>query len=337
MPFAELVGHARPLGLLSRSIARGTLPPSLLLTGPAGVGKRCAAIAVAQALNCLAPVRGDDRLPIDACGRCSPCRRIVKASHPDFLLLEPGDSGNIKIDPVREALEATAYLPFEARTRVVLVDEAEQVLPEAQNALLKSLEEPPRATVFVLVTSQPETLLPTIRSRCSRIRFGRLDAADVAALLMRHEKMEPAEAHAAAAVAEGSPGRALERRTRGFRTAREAALGALRSAAGRGGWPERMRAAAVLAPKSGSSGERDELATRVRLLATLVRDAALVRQQGSGQALANADLAAEIERIAPAFDAERSVRAFAAADQALAALRRNASPKIVAPWLVVHL
>lgn len=336
MPFSELVGHARPLGLLARSVARGTLPPSLLLTGPAGVGKRCAAVAVAQALNCLAPVR-DGALPIDACGRCSPCRRIAKGSHPDFLLLEPGESGNIKIDPVREALEATAYLPFEARVRVVVIDDAEQVLPEAQNALLKSLEEPPRATVFVLVTSQPETLLPTIRSRCSRVRFGRLAAGEVAGLLIKREKMDPVEAHAAAAVAEGSPGRAIERRTRGFRTAREAALAALRAAAGTGGWPERMRAATLLAPKSGTSGEREELATRVRLLATLVRDAALVRQQGSVRPLANADLAEEIERLAPAFDAGRAVRAFEAADQALAALRRNASPKIVAPWLVVHL
>ncbi len=334
MPFSDIIGHARSLGLLSRSIALGTLPPSLLLTGPAGVGKRRAALAVAQALNCLAPVRGG-QFPIDACGRCSPCRRIAKLSHPDFLLLEPGDSGNIKIDAVREALEATAYLPFEARARVVVVDEAERVLPEAQNALLKSLEEPPRATFFVLVTSQPETLLPTIRSRCSRVRFGRLAPAEVASLLMGREKMDAAEAHAAAAVAEGSPGRALERRTRGFRAAREAALGALRAAAGRS-WQDRMRAAATLAPKT-ASGEREELATRIRLLATLLRDAALVGQHGADAVLANADLAGEIERIAPAFDAGRAARAFEAADFALAALRRNASPKIVAPWLVVHL
>ncbi len=191
--------------------------------------------------------------------------------------------------------------------------------------------------MFVLVTSQPETLLATIRSRCSRVRFGRLSPAEVAGLLIEREKMDPSEAHAAAAVAEGSPGRALERRTRGFRAAREAAMSALRAAAGRPSWPDRMRAAAALAPKSGSSGERDELATRIRLLATLLRDVALVRQHGGGQALANADLAGEIERIAPAFDADRAVRAFAAADFALAALRRNASPKIVAPWLVVHL
>ncbi|MBP1636836.1 MAG: dnaX 2, partial [Acidobacteria bacterium] len=333
MPFSELVGHARPLGLLSRSIARGTLPPSLLFAGPAGVGKHLAAVAVAQALNCLAPVRGG-AFPLDACGRCSPCRRIAKSSHPDVLRLEPGDSGNIKIDTVREALEATAYLPFEARCRVVLVDEAERVLPEAQNALLKSLEEPPRGTVFILVASQPETLLPTIRSRCSRVRFGRLSAAEVAGLLVRREKMDPADAHAAAAVADGSAGRALASRTRGFKAARDAALGALRAASGPASWPEKLRAAASLVPRSGSSGEREELATRVRLLATLVRDAALVAEGGGGEELANGDLAGEIERIAASFDADRSVRAFAAADVALAALRRNASPKIVGPWLV---
>jgi DNA polymerase III subunit delta' len=337
MPFSELVGHVRPLGLLSRSIARGTLPPSLLFTGPAGVGKRLAATAVAQALNCLAPVHGGD-LPIDACGRCSPCRRIARAAHPDFLVLEPGDSGNIKINPVREVLESTAYRPFEARWRVVVVDEAERLLPDAQNALLKSLEEPPRASVFILVASQPETLLVTVRSRCSRVRFGRIAPALVADLLMRREKMDAADAHAAAVVAEGSPGRALQSRTRAFRTARDAALGALRSAAGRrASWQDKLRAASVLAPKSGSSGEREELATRVRLLATLVRDTAFVSQGGTGQGLVNADLGGEIEQIAAAFDADRAVRAYAAADFALAALKRNASPKIVAPWLVVHL
>ncbi len=194
MPFSEVVGHARPLGLLSRSIARGSLPPSLLFTGPEGVGKRLAAVAVAQALNCVSPkveaeVWGKaPALPYDACGTCSACRRIARGTHPDVVVLQPGDNGAIKIEPIREVVAAAGYRPFEGRRRVVVVDEADRLTTDAQDALLKSLEEPPASSAFILTSSRPETLLATVRSRCSRLRFGRLAAADVARLLVeRHE------------------------------------------------------------------------------------------------------------------------------------------------------
>ncbi len=88
--------------------------------------------------------------------------------------IEPGETGSIKVDQVREAIDRTAYRPFEGRRRVVIVDDADAMQLEAQNALLKTLEEPPSASMFVLVTSRPDVLLPTVRSRCQRLRFGRL-------------------------------------------------------------------------------------------------------------------------------------------------------------------
>src|SRR5512140_2068440 len=157
MPFSEVVGHARPLGLLSRSIARGSLPPSLLFTGPEGVGKRLVAMAVAQALNCVSPVvwnpasagfdggagggahlrGGAPSLPYDACGTCPACRRIARGTHPDVVLIEAPDTGPIKIEPIREVVAAAAYRPFEGRRRVVIVDEADRLNADAQDALLK--------------------------------------------------------------------------------------------------------------------------------------------------------------------------------------------------------
>ena len=98
--------------------------------------------------------------------------------------------GAIKVDQVREAIERAAYRPFEGRRRVVIIDEADALMIEAQNALLKTLEEPPPASVFVLVTSRPDVLLPTVRSRCQRLRFGRLAPADVAAVLMREPRLQ---------------------------------------------------------------------------------------------------------------------------------------------------
>src|SRR5438045_3980135 len=114
MPFRSIAGHRRIVDLLSRSIAGGSLPPSLIFSGPEGVGKRLAAVAVAQTLNCPSPVvgAGADR---DACGQCPACNRIARGVHPDVLTILPGDNGSIKIEQVREALERTIYRPFEGR------------------------------------------------------------------------------------------------------------------------------------------------------------------------------------------------------------------------------
>ncbi len=332
MPFAGVLGHSRPLGLLAGSIARGTLPPSLLFTGPEGVGKRLAAQAVAEALNCLSP-RGRD-----ACGSCAACRRIARGSHPDVLAIEPPEVGSTKIEVVRPAIAAAAYRPFEGRCRVVIVNDADRLTEDAANALLKSLEEPPGGTVFILVTARAEVLPPTVRSRCSQLRFGRLSASDVARFLIERQGLEAEEAHAVAAVADGRPGRALDAGTRAYRDGRAAALATLRAVSAAASPKVRVQAAAgLMAGKPSSAGERDELATRIAMLASLLRDVALMAYGGRGDQFANADLADDLAALGSSFDGRRASRAFAAADRALAALRRNASPKIVAAWLAVQL
>ena len=122
------MGHVRLIPLLARAVAGETLPPSLLFAGPSGVGKRLTAVAVAQALNCTkqqSPASGQSsvpaHLPIDACGRCPACTRIARGIHPDVLVVEPGDSGAIKIDQIREIVDQAPYRPFEGRRRVVII------------------------------------------------------------------------------------------------------------------------------------------------------------------------------------------------------------------------
>src|SRR5579863_9512568 len=112
MSFRDVIGHRRLVGLLARSIQRHSLPPSLIFAGPAGIGKRLTAVAVAQALNCPTPTTTLDG-EIDACGVCGACARIARGVHPDVLLIEPGDSGSIKIEQIRDAVDRTGYRPFE--------------------------------------------------------------------------------------------------------------------------------------------------------------------------------------------------------------------------------
>ena len=180
MQLRDIIGHRRLTTLIARAIERESLPPTLLFAGPSGVGKWAVARATAQAVNCLERVTGAD-LAVDACGKCRACDRIARGVHVDVIMLQPDDRASIKIDPVREVLSKTGFRPFEGRLRVVLIREADTLEPASQNALLKSLEEPPPGTMFILTTAVPGALLQTVRSRCMRLRFGRLPSASGAA------------------------------------------------------------------------------------------------------------------------------------------------------------
>ncbi len=361
MPFRDIVGHRTLLDLLARAVARGTLPPSLVFCGPEGVGKFRVAVALAQVLNCERPeprsagsdprelgrpvgsggagtagVEAAERGAhgIDACGTCGSCRRIERGVHADVAIVAPGASGVIKVDQVRGVVEHAAYRPFEGRRRVVIVDQADTMVDEAQNALLKTLEEPPTSSMFVLVTARPEALRPTVRSRCPRLRFGPLSLTDLVQALRARGVREGA-AQAAAAAAGGSLGRALALHAGDLKEAREKARRVLRLVATTTDVRRRLEGAREL---TGPEGDRAALARRLEAMAVLLRDVGLLSCRAETGLLVNADLAAGLRGLASAFGPERALRAFFAVDRALVALeQRNASPKIVADWLVCHL
>jgi DNA polymerase III subunit delta' len=329
--FRDIAGHEHLKPLIARAALRGTLPPSLIFAGPSGVGKRMAALALAQLVNCLSPVNED------ACGECASCRRIARGVHADVLIIKPGESGAIKIEQIRDAIERSAYRPFEGRRRVVIVDEAEQIIPAAQDALLKTLEEPPNGTTFVLVTSAPDLLLPTIRSRCQRLRFGRLSPADVARVLISSHGLSDTDAHTAAAVSDGSIGQALEGSSDAFVEARSAALELLQAVANHPAPARRIMGAGGLPGAGRGKADRNALGQSLRALATILRDLGILGSHSDPGALANADLRGNLEPLLRSFDTDRILRAYAAVDRALFALDRNASPKIVADWLAFQI
>jgi DNA polymerase-3 subunit delta' len=333
MPFADILGHARQRALLAAAVTRDTLPQSLLFAGPPGIGKRRAAVALAQRLNCTAPVDAD------ACGACASCTRIARGVHPDLLVLEPGESGAIKIAQVREAVDRAAYRPFEGRRRLVIIDDADALVVSAQHALLKTLEEPPSASVFVLISARPDALLATVRSRCSRLRFGPLTPAEVAAVLVRDRGIGDAEARVMAAEADGSVGQALALETADLAAARRMARALLECAARVQDPVRRVEAVKGLVggKKRPAPEERSQLAACLRSAGSMLRDLCALEAGADPETLANADVRDELADLGRAFDGERAVAAFAVVDRALGALERNASPKVVADWLAVRL
>ena len=342
MPFRDIVGHRGVATRIARAIARDTLPPSIILTGPDGVGKRLAALAIAEAMCCAEPRTDDAGFAIDACGACSACRRIGRGVFPDVVVVEPPDSasGTIAIDQIREVVEQAGYRPFEARRRVIVIDEADLIATQAQNALLKTLEEPPSASQFVLVTARPDMLLDTVRSRCPQLRFGLLADDDIARVLIDRHDIDPRLARASAASSGGSLGRALRSAVGELAVSRDAAVGLLESVAAARDNRARLDGAKAFSARSGArrapAADRAELRRRLRALATLLRDIEAVAA-GADAALANADLAQQLQALTPAYGGKRGLRSFRAVDEGIDALDRNVSPKTVADWVACHL
>jgi DNA polymerase-3 subunit delta' len=330
MPLAAIIGHAPIVSLLKQAVRRGSVPQSLLFAGPEGVGKRAVAVALAQAINCPKRGAGDD-----ACGKCSTCERIARGVHSDVVVVDRGEDASIKIDVVRErVLDAIGYRPFEAARRVFIIDSAEDLGDQAQDALLKTLEEPPPSAVLVLVTAYPDLLRPTIQSRCRRLRFGPLVEADVARVLAERHGLDARQARSLATASGGSVGRALAAQTGSLDEDREAAFALVAAVRGRVG--DRLRAAAALAKHDSDRRDREALADRLALVGSILRDLGAMAA-GRGDAIVNSDREADLRALAPAYDLRRVVAGYAALNHAEFALTRNAGPKIVADWIAVSL
>jgi DNA polymerase-3 subunit delta' len=186
MSFAHVVGHERCIAVLRRAIASARIPQAYLFCGPNNVGKTLSALTFAKAVNCAEPRAGAE-FP-DACDGCASCTKVAAGTHPDVTVVGPvtrlgsgeeTDGADIYVEGTMIRTEqvggliASAHLtPVEGRRKVFIVQHAEAMNDASANRLLKTLEEPPGATTFVLTTQSPSQLLPTIQSRCQWLRFG---------------------------------------------------------------------------------------------------------------------------------------------------------------------
>jgi DNA polymerase-3 subunit delta' len=204
MSFSDIRDQEIALRLLRNFLEHERIPNGLLFWGPGGAGKQLAALEFAKALNCKVG-------KFDACGQCVTCRKIDHGNHPDVRVLAPKDKSRmIKRDEIDEVNEFASLRPFESKWRIFILHDAERLNAVAQNHFLKTLEEPPGRSLFILLSEHPRMLLPTIRSRCQAVRFRALRRETVSELLRRERDLPPELADSIAEIAEGQMSRALD-------------------------------------------------------------------------------------------------------------------------------
>jgi DNA polymerase-3 subunit delta' len=332
--FQDFLGNTATVTHLRESVRSGRFPHSLILAGPRGSGKYTLALMLAKAVNCLRPTESDG-LP-DFCGVCSNCKRIAGSAnlnalveeavaaredlretdkretriliqtHPDLLVVPPDPPQLlIKLGQVRQAIHVAYYRPPVEARRAFTIFTSSAFMKEAANSLLKLLEEPPDHTTLILLTENPQELLPTIRSRAVIHRLGALPASELESLLaQRRPDLKPRDRALAARLAEGAVGRALSLDLAAWLSSREDALIILRtalrqSAASPSSQGEPDYSALFHATegyRAGADGQ-EKTVTLLRTLSSLVEDLLLI-VAGAPALIRNLDLSAELARLA---------------------------------------
>tara|TARA_R110002111_G_scaffold247140_4_gene310160 strand:- start:59312 stop:60367 length:1056 start_codon:yes stop_codon:yes gene_type:complete len=207
----QIRGHQSILEMLDRALSRSRMPHALLFAGDAGIGKKRIALHLAQCLFCLQTPASE----LTCCQECNSCKQMAAGTHPDLITVEcPPDKAILPLSLIiggddHRGREGVCYemslRPMLGNRRIAIIDDADKMNAESANALLKTLEEPTANYLMILIASEMDAILPTIRSRCQLIRFGRLSEEDVAELLLQQQLVD-SESQAAqiARLAEGS-------------------------------------------------------------------------------------------------------------------------------------
>ena len=272
MNLSDLVGHSPMLEQMMRSVQAGRIVHALLFVGPRGTGRHTAAGLLARAMLCT----GESK----PCGVCPACKMALSGNHPDLRLFT-SEKRSVGIDVVREMIDYLSLKPYAGGLHVAILEQAERMTANAQNALLKTLESPPGDAVIFLLADNTSALLPTILSRCQSVRFNGLSPEDCSAAL-KQRGFAPARADMLAEVSQGSVGRALEiDAEEGYFDLRQKVFQSLEALKG----PDTVAAASQLL-----ADEKDDSADILEMLELIARDLMLMQNGG---------------RIAEAADAER--------------------------------
>ena len=349
MGFQEFLGNTATVERLRESIAAQRFPQALILSGPRGSGKYTLALMLARAVNCLNPPQTDG-LP-DFCGKCANCTRIGESAdldtkvaeaieareqlrdvdkkdtriliqtHPDVMIIPPDPPQLlIKLGQVRQVIHAAYYRPPNDARRAFYIFTTSAFMKEAANSLLKVLEEPPEGTSLVLLTENPQELLPTIRSRAMVHRLGALPISELESLLAeRRSDLRPQEQALVARLAGGAIGRALRLDLKAWLESRQDALIILHSALREPDYSQLFHATESY--RAGADGQEKTIAL-LRALGSLLEDLLLVIA-GTPQLIRNIDLEMELSRMAKGLSIDWVDGAAQAMTQVEQGMRRN--------------
>jgi DNA polymerase-3 subunit delta' len=347
--FQDFLGNSQTVTHLRESIHAERFPHSLILAGPRGAGKYTLALMLAKAVNCLHPTVTDG-LP-DFCGVCSNCTRIADSenlearvaeavearesmrdadkrdtriliqTHPDVLIVPPDPPQLlIKMGQVRQVIHVAYYRPPAESKCSFSIFTSSAFMKEAANSLLKVLEEPPEYTSLILLTENPQELLPTIRSRAVVHRLSAIPSADLEALLAhRRPELNPKDRALAARLAEGAVGRALTIDLGVYLASRQDALLLLRTALREPDYSLLFHATETY--RAGADGQEKTI-NLLRALGSLLEDL-LLEIAGTPQLIRNLDLASELERMAQGLTVDWIDSAAHALSQVEQGMRRN--------------
>jgi DNA polymerase-3 subunit delta' len=308
-----VIGQGPAVALLRRALAGDRVAHAYAFVGPPGVGRRLTAVAFAQAALC----------PKGGCGACPACRKVAAGQHPDLMVLQPTPPRDnprgtqaLRIADVRELEHWAALAPHEGPRKVFVVDEADRLTPDAAQALLKTLEEPPPRTLIVLVVANAKTLPPTVLSRCHLVRFRPLPEPEAAAVLTARGA-DPETARLLARLTRGQIGRALDIDLDAVRERRAAALDLLQVAR-----------PALVGRLDDGPPDRAGVATMLETYWLWYRDALCLAAGGDARLLVNADRGEELRALAARTGLAGLADALGTVKAAWLALETNVSPRL---------
>ncbi len=343
--FSHLIGNEEVNGRLRKLLANGRLPNSMLFSGPDGVGKKQFALELARALVCKTPNDGE------ACGECTACFRVGKFAFPEptdktkdqFKKLFFGkhlDVGIvvayrrlILVDAIRDLESAASFRPYEADARVFIIDEAEKMNDSAANALLKTLEEPAATSYIILITSRPNSLLPTIRSRCQTIRFAPVGKEDIESFLINRGSHSVEDARVAAAFSNGSISNAITFDIGGFRAMRQLMLGVIEHAFRAGNRASLIQASEQL----NDAKNKDNFEANLEILESLVRDIWLLKNGADHTIVSNLDIADQLSTYADAVSAQKLSACLIEIESLRQSLEVNINKRIATDALLIKM
>jgi DNA polymerase-3 subunit delta' len=319
-----IYGHEQQLQVLGNALKQNRIPHTYLFSGMAGIGKKKAAVALAQRIYCTG-----DFSSLLPCQECPSCRKVMHGNHPDLLFLEP-EGQFIRIKAIRDLQEQMQYNPMEGAKRITIIDDADKMNVTSANALLKTLEEPAPNNLMILITSNPSALLRTILSRCQQLRFAPLHRQVIMSYLQDHYDLTEEEYALFAAASGGSIRGAVAMAEGDYKNIRDKIFNSI-------GVIDQMAPLDLFAFIAEQGKDRENILEKLEMILQCYRDVLVFHEIRKEECLINRDRMDIIGPMADRLDAQKLLSRLRAVEYAYHAIRQNANKALTLDMMMFKL